>query len=865
MEKSDVEKLIKAKIEKDPNELVPVKSLKELGLYRYKCKVCCKHFWSYQERDVCGDVSCIGEYTFIDRRMTVAKYGYHEIWEKFAKMFEESGHKEIKRYPVVARWRNDIYFVEAAIDDFAPYVIKGVAEPPANPLVIPQICLRFNDINNVGLSGRHLTSFVMAEQAAFNTNKTKSYFDNEAIIYINKWLTDGLRLNKNDITFVEDAWVGAGYAGNSLEFFAGGAELGNQVYMRYSIERGSLKELESKTIDMGAGLDRWAWISQGTPTISEAIFPKTLDFVKNAVGVDYDEALIRKVYKFLGKFDFEEKRISAAINSLAKETGLEYKEINDMLEKMQAVYSIVDHTRTLLVSMHDGALPSNVGGGYNLRNILRRALLMIAKNRWDVDLNDVIAEHKKEFGSWFTELNDFDISKVINKEKERFNEFKERNFKTVSSIIKAGKVEESEMKTLYESKGITIDDIRYQAELEGKKVSLPERFYTDINKIKLGAEKEDDTEIKGLKETEKLFYDENLLNTKAKIIKKIKPDLIVLDKTIFYPEMGGQKPDRGTINGIKVIDVQTKDNVIMHYLDQAIKDAVGKTVSLEVDGVRREILRKHHTATHIVNRAARIVLGDFVYQNGAEKDVDKAHLDITYYDRLSRGQLEEIERVANETVSKNLEMTVKLMDRTAAEMKYGMSIYQGGAIPNATLRIVEIAGYDVEACGGLHCHRTGDVNFIKIIKAERIQDGVVRLTFMADKPALKHVQELDDLVKELMGLWGVKQEEVYKTAERFFSESKHFRELYEKAEAERISASAVASYADPVEIETKLDNLGILMKSLDSVKGRLGNKNVVLKAEKIGLAYPKSEETKKILSKIYKEVSEKGDFLFGHD
>ncbi len=865
MDKSDVEKLIKAKIEKTPNELIPVNSLKELGLSRHQCRVCGKHFWSYEEKDLCGDVSCIGEYTFLGRRLTAAKYGYHEIWQKFAKMFEEFGHKEIKRYPVVARWRNDIYFVEAAIDDFAPYVIKGIAEPPANPLVVPQICLRFNDINNVGLSGRHLTSFVMAEQAAFNTKKKKSYFDKDAIVYINKWLTDGLRLNKKDITFVEDAWVGAGYAGNSLEFFAGGLELGNQVYMRYSIAHDGLKELESKTIDMGAGLDRWAWVSQGTPTVYESIFPKTLNFVKSAVGIDYDDALMRKVYKFLGRFDFEERHLSAAINSLTKETDLEYKEISDMLEKLQSIYSIVDHTRTLLVSIHDGALPSNVGGGYNLRNILRRALLMIAKNKWNLDLNDVIAEHQKEFGTWFTELNDFDISKVINKEKERFREFKDRNSKLISSIIKTGKVEENEMKTLYESKGITIDDIRYQAELEGKKVSLPEKFYTDINKIKLGAEGEDDNEIKGLAETEKLFYDESLLNSKAKIIKKIKPKIIVLDKTIFYPEMGGQKPDRGTINGINVIDVQIKDNVIMHYLDNDLKDSIGKTVSLQVDGVRREILRKHHTATHIINRAARVVLGDFVYQNGAEKDVDKAHLDITYYDKLSREQIEEIERVANETVSKNLAMTVKLMDRTEAEMKYGMSIYQGGAIPNATLRIVEIAGYDVEACGGLHCHSTGEVNFIKIIKAERIQDGVVRLTFMADKPALKHVQELDDLVKELMELWGVKQDEVYKTAERFFSESKHFRELYEKAEAERISASAIASYADPVEIETKLDNLGILMKSLDAIKERLGNKKVILKADKIGLAYPKNEETKKIMSKKYKEVSEKGNFLFGHD
>jgi alanyl-tRNA synthetase len=864
MEKAEVERLIKTAMKKNPKKLFPIKSLQDLGLSRYICKSCGKNFWSASEKEFCGDVSCIGRYTFLDNRLTPLKASNRQIWERFAKMFEKFGHTEIKRYPVVARWRNDLYFVEAAIDDFAPYVIKGIAEPPANPLVVPQICLRFNDINNVGLSGRHLTSFIMAEQAAFNTNKKKTYFDKEAIKYIFKWLTDGLQINKNYLTFVEDAWVGAGYAGNSLEFFAGGLELGNQVYMRYFVERGQLKDLKAKTIDMGAGLNRWAWLSQGTPTVYEAVFPRALDLIKKKIGFDYEEKLLKKAYEFLGRFDFEEKHLSAAINAISKETGLDYNQTREMVEKMQAVYSVADHTRTLLISIHDGALPSNVGGGYNLRNILRRALLMIAKNDWDLDLNEVIDVHKKEFGSWFTELNDFDISKIIDKEKERFKEFGKRNSKLISSIIKNGKVEESEMKRLYQSNGITIDDIRYQSEIEGKTVSLPEKFYTDINKTIVDTEQSEDKDIKGVKETQKLFYKEELSTTSAKIIKKIKPNIIVLDKTIFYPEMGGQKPDGGTIDGIDVSDVRIKDNVIIHYLKEKIKKGIGNKVSLSIDLNRRERLRKHHTATHIVNRAARIVLGDFVYQNGAEKDVDSAHLDITYYDKLSREQINSIEKLANKIVSKNLKMTVKIMERTAAEMKYGMSIYQGGAIPSATLRIVEIEGYDVEACGGLHCHTTGELNFIKIIKAERIQDGVVRLTFMADKPALEQVQKIDKIVKDLMELWGVQQDEIYKTAERFFSESKRFRELYEKSEVGRISATALSSYSDPIEINTKIDSVGAIINGIESVRGQLKDKNLIINGEKFGLAFPKNDTNKNKLMKNYKEVIEKGDFLLGH-
>ena len=363
MEKAEVEKTIHKRIEKDPGSLIPAKSLKELGFSRHVCRVCGKHFWSTVDIDTCGDVDCIGDYTFLDERLTPMKVPYRIMWDRFSAMFRDFGHKEIKRYPVAARWRDDIYFVEAAIDDFAPYVINGMAEPPANPLVVPQICLRFNDVGNVGLTGRHLTSFIMAEEAAFNSKKKKTYFDKEAIKYIYRWLKDGLKIDTNKLTFVEDSWAGAGYAGSCLEFFAGGLELGNQVYMRYSITSKGLEDMDTKTIDMGAGLERWAWVSMGTPTVYEAVFPKVIDFIKRKTGVNYSDDVLRKVYKFAGKIDYENTPFDEAVKILSEKSGLDTRELTKILTDMQAVYSIADHTRTLLVSVHDGVLPSNVGGG----------------------------------------------------------------------------------------------------------------------------------------------------------------------------------------------------------------------------------------------------------------------------------------------------------------------------------------------------------------------------------------------------------------------------------------------------------------------------------------------------------------------
>ncbi len=866
MEKKEVEEIIKRKMNENPKELIPIDSLIELGLKRYKCKVCGKNFWSFTEKDKCGDVDCIGEYTFFNKNISSLKASYEEIWKDFSYFFKKTKHKEIKRYPVVARWRDDIYFVEAAIDDFAPYVIKGVAEPPANPLVIPQICLRFNDINNVGLSGRHLTSFIMAEEAAFNTKKKKTYFDNEAIKYITNWILNGLKIKKEELTFIEDAWAGAGYAGSCLEYFAGGLELGNQVYMRYVINDNKLEEIPTKTIDMGAGLERWSWVVNNTPTIYEATFPKVIEFIKSKVGVNYDNEKIKKAYEYIGKMDFEKTRIEDAIKAIAEETKTDEEEIKKLLSDMQAIYSIADHSRTLLVAIHDGALPSNVGGGYNLRNILRRALNFIQSKKWDLDINEVIEEHKKEFGNWFKELKNTETKSIINKEIERYNEFRERNEKLISSLLDRKEIKEDEMLELYQSNGITIDDIKIAAEVNGKNISLPEKFYSDINKAKKKkVEDKDYSFIDGIEKTKKLFYDEKLKKAKAKIIKIVNPNKIILNQTIFYPEMGGQKSDRGKIDNSDVINVEIKDDIIIHYLKDITGLKENQEIEMKIDAERRELLRRHHTATHIINQACRRVLGDFVYQNGAEKDIDQAHLDITYFDKLTEEQVNQIERLANEVVSENMKITASIVPREKAESKYGMSIYQGGVVPNADIRIVKIDNYDVEACGGLHCNNTGEVGLIKIIKTERIQDGVVRVVFKAYKPALEYVENLDKLAKDLTALWGVSQEEIYATAKRFFSEAKYYKEAKEEADIEFIRLQLGLIPLNEKEgimiLETKSNNVGKIAAAIESY-----DKKVIVHGEKIGIGKPKdSFEVKNKLSKMYKIVVEKGNFLLGHN
>lgn len=166
----------------------------------------------------------------------------------------------------------------------------------------------------------------------------------------------------------------------------------------------------------------------------------------------------------------------------------------------------------------------------------------------------------------------------------------------------------------------------------------------------------------------------------------------------------------------------------------------------------------HHTSTHILNGAARHVLGEHVWQAGALKDVDKSRLDITHYAHLTRDEIIEIENRANKVVLMNIPVEVLNLQRNDAEKKYGFRLYQGGVVPGKEIRVIRIGDWDVEACGGIHCSRTGDVGLIKIIKVERVQDGVERFEFVAGESALKFFQLQEDILSKISQAIGAQQE-----------------------------------------------------------------------------------------------------------
>ena len=180
----------------------------------------------------------------------------------------------------MARWRNDVDYVAAGIFCFQPYCVTGELDPPANPLICPQFCLRFNDLDNIGVTGRHYSGFIMMGIQVFNYPDNHKFFAAETLEFNYRYLTETLKVDPEEITFVEDVWAGGGNLGPSIEYFVHGLEVGNMVFMQFkTFHDGSREELDIKVVDVGVGLERIAWLANGSATSYMDTFATALDFV----------------------------------------------------------------------------------------------------------------------------------------------------------------------------------------------------------------------------------------------------------------------------------------------------------------------------------------------------------------------------------------------------------------------------------------------------------------------------------------------------------------------------------------------------------------------------------------------------------
>lgn len=751
---------------------------KENGFLRKQCPHCGLYYWTQNEESTdCGDAPCT-DYDFIGNPPVTERFSISDMREKFLSYFERYGHERLAPYPVVARWRDDLMFTIASIIDFQPYVTEGILPPPANPLVVSQPCLRFEDIDLVGITaGRHLTIFEMGGHHAFNYEGGEQVYWKDKTVEYHHGLVTEIGVPSEAVTYKESIWAGGGNAGFCLEPCVGGLEISTLVFMQYRVVGDDWIQMPINIVDTGYGIERWTWLSTGDPSAFHSIYGPILDTVLNWADMDPDEGLLSELAKYSYLIDMsnkvEERR------KIAKIIGISYEELMELLEPMEGIYAALDHTKAMALILSEGVVPSNVKEGYLTRMLFRRGYRQLRRAGIEEKLTDLILKQIDFWGDDFPQLRKMksEIIEMVEVEDMKYHETLDRGYSLVQRYLREDeKVPKEQFVEFYESHGLTPEDVQEAAKEINKEVDVPSDFYTLVSSRHMKGEEKKIIEKEGadiasrveeLPNTRLLFYEDTYRREfEGKIQAVIDSVHIVLDQTTFYAEGGGQISDRGILESrgkqYNVIDVRSVEGVIIHEVDRpSLKE--GDEVHGAIDWERRMALMRAHTGTHIILGAARRVLGEHAWQAGASKSVETARLDISHYSRLTRKEIERIEELANQVVVEGRPVTCKFMPRNTAEQKFGLRLYQGGAVPGKEIRIVDMGEWDVEACGGTHLSNTSEAGLIKIVATERVQDGVERLVYAVGPHALEEVQKRERILMEAAELLGSPYENLTKS------------------------------------------------------------------------------------------------------
>lgn len=712
--------------------------------------------------------------------------GLNDLREKFLSFYESKDHLRHKSYPLIPLNDKSLLLINAGMAPLKKY-FTGEEEPPRHRMTTCQKCIRTPDIERVGLTARHGTYFEMLGNFSFG-----DYFKHDAINWAWEFVTTVLKLPEDKLwaTIYEnddeafEIWnrevglpkekivrlgkednfweIGSGPCGPCSEiYFDRGEKFGcgspnckpgcdcdrymefwNLVFTQFDGDgNGNYEPLAHPNIDTGMGLERLACVMQGVNNLFEVdTVQNIMSAISNKAGITYGES--------------EKTDISLRI--------------------------ITDHIRSTTFLVGDGVVPTNEGRGYVLRRLLRRAArhgrLLGIKGPFLYNICDVVA--KENFSAYpeLTEKLDY-IKKVVVTEEERFSATIDAGMDILSGVIddikKAGKtvIPGKDVFKLGDTYGFPIDLTREIASEQG--LTLDENGYNEL----LSQQKErarsarsklgdfgwagDNFDfVSGIAETEFVGYITD--TAQARIIGIYDADtteeqhsavegkvIVILDKTPFYGEGGGQVGDTGVIStsnaSLKVFDTKKHDGIYMHICEVeygmiSVSDCV--TASIDVD--RRNAIRRNHTCAHLLQAALRRVLGNHVEQAGSYVDDKRLRFDFSHYSAVSSEELANVERSVNEEILKGEAVDTIETDIEDAKKQGAMALFNEKY--GKTVRMVRIGSYSVELCGGTHLDNTAKAGLFKIISESSVAAGIRRIEATTGFGVLELIEEKDELI-----------------------------------------------------------------------------------------------------------------------
>ncbi|HKB40113.1 MAG TPA: alanine--tRNA ligase [Gemmataceae bacterium] len=840
-----------------------------------------------------------------------------EIRQQFIDFFcKKHGHHFVPSSPVVPLNDPTLLFANAGMNQFKPYFL-GTEKPQFKRVANTQKCIRaggkHNDLDDVGKDTYHHTFFEMLGNWSFG-----DYFKKEAIRWAWELLTEVWKLDKSRLhatVFEGSPDEGVPRDGDAFELWKSETDIdpshihwGNKKDNFWEMgETGPCGPCSEIHIDRTPDKSGGKLVNAGTPDVIE---------IWNLVFIQYNRGGDGKLTSLPAKhvdtgMGFE--RVTAVIQG--KESNYDTDVFTPLFEAIQKVTGappytgklddlkdtayrvIADHIRALTFALTDAAKPSNVGRGYVLRSILRRAERYGRQYLGATEpfLHELVPMVVEVMGGAFPELRKgpAKVAATILDEEKGFLRTLDRGLKLFQEVVKrtceAGSkvISGKDAFDLHTTYGLYIDITEQMAAEIGMTVDrreyerLFEDFQTqtgkDRKKFAVSAvsgelPKTDDSPkylgLAGLEETVGWIKD-NAVATQGRLEEGDEAALL-LDRTCFYAEQGGQVGDSGRVTTptgtFEVDDTQKLGDAILHVgrvVDGVVEP--GQQASLEVASVRADTMR-NHTATHLLNWALRRVLGEHVEQKGSLVDAEKTRFDFAHEKALSKEEIAEIERLVNEKIYADLPVTPVIMPLAQAKKIPGVRAVFGEKYPDP-VRVLLVGAEkpedatpedSVEFCGGTHLNHTGQTGFFKIVSQEQVAKGVRRVTAVTGEGAVYVVQRMAGVLDELAGRFNCKPEEVPARVESLQEEVKKLQQQLRKGTAGDLQSAADRLFAEAVEVkgtkviagELPAAPVDQMLQQADQLKQKAGSAVVVL-----GWA---NDGKVQLLAAVTKDLTKKG-------
>ena len=712
--------------------------------------------------------------------------GLHDIRTEFLKFFESKDHLILPSFSLIPKNDKSLLLIGAGMAPMKKF-FTGEEIPPAKRVTTCQKCIRTGDIDNVGLTDRHATFFEMLGNFSFG-----DYFKHEVIPWAWEFLTVNLEIPKEDlwvtvykdddeayniwkdvIGIPEEKIIRLGKDDNFWELEVGPSGPCSEIYVDRGLEYGSADErpggegdrfievwnlvftqfdkdeegnynpLSHPNIDTGMGLERIATVLQRTDNIFE------IDAIKDIIG---------EIAKVSGKKYGEDKKADISFRV------------------------ITDHIRAMTFMISDTIVPSNEGRGYVLRRLIRRAARHGRKlgieRAFLYEIADMVMD---SWGDQYKELkeNRKSIKEIIRREEEKFLETIDDGLVRLNANIEEMKASGEKLldgkkafklydtygfpidltEEILKEEGFDVDMAGFEAEMEDQKRRAREAR-EDKN---IGWANQDNKHLFEGLSNEFLGYEKNecqgniirIISDEDEIVDSINEGergIVILDKTTFYGESGGQVGDTGEIISdkfkLKVTDTKkTKDGLHLHLVEVEEGKLEKAPVKAIIDVGRRNNIRRNHSVTHLLHRALKDVLGNHVNQAGSLVMPDRMRFDFSHFEAMSKEEIEEVEKIVNEKIFEGLPVQTKLTNLNEAKEMGAIGLFEDKY--HEEVRVLSMGDYSRELCGGTHVSNTSEISMFKILSESGISNGIRRIEAITGPAVLKYLNELKDEQEEI--------------------------------------------------------------------------------------------------------------------